>query len=86
MGMLFALFITEGLQAQSRIRLRELEKMQETHEQDEEQAREEARKRHLSIQSKQTLREMKRYEKMSKRHNKNKRPLFTRKRKSRKRK
>ena len=47
--------------AQSRKRLRELEKMEEQHEVDEDEARNEAKSRHMSIQSKQTRKEMKRY-------------------------
>lgn len=63
-------------QAQSRKRLKELEKMEETHEVDEKAASKEDKKRHMSIQSKNTRKEMKRYQKMNKRHNKNRKPLF----------
>ncbi|GAB5539580.1 MAG: hypothetical protein Salg2KO_16830 [Salibacteraceae bacterium] len=69
--------------AQSRKRLRELEKMEESHEVDEAQAQEEGRARHMSIQSKRTRKEMKRYKKLNKRYNKNRKPLF-RKRNKRK--
>ncbi|GEM_PF-798690 len=63
-------------QAQSKKRLRELEKVKQEQQGDEEAAKKEAKERHLSIQSKQTLKEMKKYERQSKRVNKNQRGSF----------
>lgn len=75
---MFLFLITQG-NAQSRKRLRELEKMEQSHQVDEAAAEAEARQRHMDIQSKQTKKEMKRYKKMSKRYNNNKRePILKR--------
>jgi hypothetical protein len=62
--------------AQSRKRLRELEKMEESHETEEETSNAEGIARHMSIQHKKTRKEMKRYKKLNKQYNNNKRPLF----------
>lgn len=79
----FVSFIFLGLmlsnldsKAQSRKRLRELEKMEESHEAEEETSNAEGIARHMSIQTKKTRKEMKRYKKLNKQYNKNKRPLF----------
>jgi hypothetical protein len=70
---------------QSRKRLRELEKMEQSHEAEEDTNNEEGKKRHESIQSKQTRKEMKRYLKLNKNYNNNRR-TFSSRIKSRKRK
>lgn len=80
---LFLLFLfilpASSVHAQSRKRLRELEKVGQEQQGDEESAKNEAMERHLSIQSKQTRKEMKKYAKQSKRVNKNQRqPFFSR--------
>ena len=62
--------------AQSRKRLKELEKTEERQQEEAQAAEEEGRNRHMDIQSKQTRKEMKRYRKQSKRYNKNKREPF----------
>jgi hypothetical protein len=66
-------------EAQSRKRLRELDQMEKGHEAEEESAEAEAKQRHLDIQSKQTRKEMKNYQKMSKRYNTNRREPFYKK-------
>lgn len=66
--------------AQSRhVREREKELGQKEAERQAEQqaADEEARERHERIQTKQTRKEMKRYRKLSKQYNNNKKPLFS---------
>jgi len=66
-------------EAQSRKRLKELEKTEERQQSEQMAAEEEARQRHMDIQSKQTKKEMKRYKKMSKRHNNNRKEPFYKK-------
>lgn len=63
-------------QSQSRKRLRELDKMEKSHETEEETNNEEGKKRHESIQSKQTRKEMKHYRKLNKNYNNNRRPIL----------
>lgn len=63
-------------EAQSRKRLKELEKVEESQEAEKENAGDEGAERHMSIQSKRTRKEMKRYKKLNKNYNKNRRPLF----------
>ncbi|MEZ4720559.1 MAG: hypothetical protein R2813_01625 [Flavobacteriales bacterium] len=77
------LFSTVGASAQSRKRLRELEKMEKSHEEEADADNSEAIERHLSIQTKKTRKEMKRYKKLSKQYNNNKRPLFSKGRRRR---
>lgn len=76
--LMLAGFLTTATSAhtQSRKRLRELEKVEEKHEEDAEADNSEALARHMNIQSKSTKKEMKRYKKLSKQHNTNRRPLF----------
>tara|TARA_B110000046_G_scaffold16866_1_gene16088 strand:- start:6 stop:296 length:291 start_codon:yes stop_codon:yes gene_type:complete len=76
LGVILVLAFPINGEAQSRKRLRELEKMEDTHEEDEDQMNEEGKKQHMSIQSKSTRKQMKRYQRMNKRHNKNRKPLF----------
>ena len=79
-GVLFILIgllsLPSNAEAQSRKRLRELEKVGESQEAEKEDAGEEGKARHMSIQSKRTRKEMKRYKKMNKNYNKNRKPLF----------
>lgn len=65
--------------AQSRKRLKELERVEQDRNAEEQSKSDEAKKRHLDIQSKQTKKEMKKYKKMSKRHNTNRREPFFKK-------
>jgi hypothetical protein len=68
--------IPDQAEAQSRKRLKELEKTEERQQEEASAAEEEGRQRHMDIQSKQTRKEMKRYRKQSKRYNKNRREPF----------
>lgn len=72
-------------EAQSRKRLRELEETKENQEAEAQAAEDAGRERHLDIQSKQTRKEMRRYRKLSKQYNNNRKPLFNRRRGKRKR-
>ena len=71
--------IPTKVEAQSRKRLKELERTEQQRAAEDDAAANEAKQRHLDIQSKQTRKEMKRYEKMSKRHNTNRREPFFKK-------
>lgn len=82
-GILFiAIFVFIGINevnAQSRKRLRELEKTEQSRADEERAATEAAKKRHMDIQSKQTRKEMKQYRKKNKRLNNNRREPFYKK-------
>ena len=71
----FVLSLSEA-SAQSRQRLRELEKTKQEQRAEEQAAIDAAKKRHQSIQTKQTRKEMKKYERQSRRVNKNQRQPF----------
>lgn len=62
--------------AQSRKRLKELEKMEAEHEAEADEGNEAGIKRHMDIQSKRTRKEMKKMKKRSDRYNNNKRTPF----------
>lgn len=61
-------------------REKELANKAEDRESDEAAQHAEAKARHMSIQNKKTLKEMKRYQKQSKNYNTNRRPLFRKRR------
>jgi hypothetical protein len=88
-ALLFAFFIFFFLpnngQAQSRKRLRELDKKEAQRNAEEEASNDAAKKRHLDIQSKSTRKEMRRLKKMSERHNTNRRAPIWKRSKRRKR-
>lgn len=69
----------EVAHAQSRQRLRELEKKEQERQAEADAKENEAMERHLSIQSKRTRKEMKRYKKQSKRYNRNRKEPFFKK-------
>lgn len=77
---LFLVFTTalgvQNSEAQSRKRLKELEKTEERQQDEQAAAQEEGRQRHMDIQSKRTKKEMKRNKRRSKRYNKNRREPF----------
>ena len=70
--------LSEGT-AQSKKRLKELERVEQDRNAEEASKSDEAKKRHKDIQSKQTLKEMKKYKKMSKNNNNNRREPFFKK-------
>ena len=70
--------LSEGA-AQSKKRLKELERVEQDRNAEEASKSDEAKKRHRDIQSKQTRKEMKKYKKMSKRHNTNRKEPFFKK-------
>jgi Flp pilus assembly protein TadB len=74
--LMVALLNVQPAEAQSKKRLRELENKEQERQAEEAAAEREAQERHLSIQSKQTRKEMKRYKKMSKRVNNNRKESF----------
>jgi len=78
-------FLPNNVQAQSRKRLRELDKKEAQQNAEEDASNEAAKKRHLEIQSKSTRKEMRRLKKMSQRHNTNRRAPFWKRSKRRKR-
>ena len=73
----FLLFLlNDSVLAQSRQRLRELEKKEQQRNEEEQQSNEAGKKRHYNIQSKSTKKEMKRLKKISRRHNTNRKAPF----------
>jgi len=77
--LLISFLAVNSIEAQSRQRLRELENKEQDRQAEQQAAEEEGRQRHKDIQSKQTRKEMKRYEKQSKRYNNNRKEPFWKK-------
>ncbi|NQV53460.1 MAG: hypothetical protein HQ500_09775 [Flavobacteriales bacterium] len=77
--LLISLLAVNTVEAQSRQRLKELENTEQDRQAEEQAAEEEGRQRHMDLQSKQTRKEMKGYQKQSKRYNNNRKEPFWKK-------